>query len=78
MQRSVSFCSHACCNFQHVLVEGALCWIAVVTTSGTLSMAPSSPLLLGSESDSQHKAQGWGDALRSVCEKCDAKVGLEG
>lgn len=51
------------CNSQRLLVEGALCWIAAVTVSGTCSTAPSSPLLLGSGSRSQRKAQGRGDGL---------------
>lgn len=76
MQRSASFCSHACCHSQHMLVEGALCWITVVMASGMWVMAPLPLLSLGSHS--QSKTQGQGDRLRRACEKQHAKVGLEG
>lgn len=70
MQRSfASFCSRACCHFQHMLVEDALCWITVVMASGTWVMAPLPLLSLGSQS--QSKAQGQGHRLRRACEKQD-------
>lgn len=77
VQRSPSFCLHACCNSQHVFGGRHFVLDCSGDSERHMQHGPSSPLLLVWGSCSQCKAQGHGDGLGRACEKWDANVGLE-